>query len=101
MFILGNLFYGIANVLRIVINFFEISIVISSIFSFISFNYHNPIRNFFDQVSELINRPVRRLFGGRLVVGMFDFTPFVSILILILLDSFLVNTLFDLARVLR
>ncbi|WGS65555.1 YggT family protein [Marinitoga aeolica] len=99
MFILGNLFYALAVVLRIVINFFEISLIISAIFSFISFNYHHPIRQFFDSVSNIIERPIRRYFN--LTFGMFDFTPFVAILLLILLDNFLVATLFDLARVLR
>lgn len=99
MFVLANLIYAIAVVLRIVINFFEISLIISAIFSFVSFNYHHPIRQFFDSVSEIIERPIRRYLN--LTFGMFDFTPFVAILLLILLDNFLVNTLFDLARVLR
>ncbi|KAF2956621.1 YggT family protein [Marinitoga sp. 38H-ov] len=99
MFILANLFYSLAVVLRIVINFFEISIIISAIFSFISFNYHHPIRHFFDSVAEIVERPIRRYFN--LTFGMFDFTPFVAILLLILLDNFLVTTLFDLARILR
>ncbi|OQY08465.1 MAG: YggT family protein [Marinitoga sp. 4572_148] len=99
MFVLANLFYALAVVFRIVINFFEISLIISAIFSFISFNYHHPIRQFFDSVSEIIERPIRKYFNLRF--GMFDFTPFVAILLLILLDNFLVTTLFDLARVLR
>ncbi|KLO22813.1 hypothetical protein X275_04745 [Marinitoga sp. 1197] len=99
MFIFGNLFYALAVVLRIVINFFEISIIISALFSFISFNYHHPIRQFFDSISEIIERPIRRYLN--LTFGMFDFTPFVAILLLVLLDNFLVTTLFDLARLLR
>ncbi|KLO24107.1 MULTISPECIES: YggT family protein [unclassified Marinitoga] len=99
MFIFGNLFYALAVVLRIVINFFEISIIISALFSFISFNYHHPIRQFFDSMSEIIERPIRRYLN--LTFGMFDFTPFAAILLLILLDNFLVTTLFDLARILR
>ncbi|SHE37430.1 YggT family protein [Marinitoga hydrogenitolerans DSM 16785] len=99
MFILANLFYAIAVVLRITINFFQISLIISAIFSFISFNYHHPIRHFFDSIAEIVERPIRRYFN--FTFGMVDFTPFVAILLLILLDNFLVNSLFDLARVLR
>jgi len=94
MFALGNLLEAVAYILRIAINFFEISIIISVILSFL-IPYYNKIRSFFDGVADIILNPLRKYIP--LQAGPFDLSPAIGILILIFLDRFLIQTLFDIA----
>ncbi|HOO73940.1 MAG TPA: YggT family protein [Tepiditoga sp.] len=95
MFVFSNLFYATASILKILINFLELSIIISSVLSFIM-PYNHPIRNFFDSITYFMTNPIKKIIN--LNFGMFDFTPFIALLILIFTDQFIVQTLFDIAR---
>ncbi len=96
MFILANLVYAIAVVLKIIISFEIFCIVVSAILSW--FPFYNKFAFFCHQMADLMNRPIRRILPP---LGPIDISPMVSILILIFLDAFLVRTLFDLAEVLK
>lgn len=96
MFIISNLLYAIALVLRIIISVESFCIIVSAILSWLPF--HGAFSYFCYSMAELINRPVRRFIPP---VGPIDIAPMVSILLLIFTDAFLVRSLFDLAEVLR
>lgn len=94
MFALGNLLEAIAYILRITMNFLQISIIISVIMSFL-IPYYSKIRSFFDGVSNIILNPIRKYIP--VYAGPFDLSPVIAILFLIFLDRFIIQTLFDLA----
>lgn len=93
MFILANLFMAIGYVLRIVIIFFEFCIIMSALLSFFM-PYYNKFRGFVDSVSNIILNPIRRFIPT--IVGSFDFSPMIALLLLIFLDRFLIQSLLDL-----
>ena len=94
MFALGNLLEAISYILRISLNFLQISIIISVIMSFL-IPYYSKIRSFFDGIANLILNPIRKYIPVQ--AGPFDLSPLIGILILIFIDRFLVQTLFDIA----
>ena len=98
MFVVSNLLLAIAKILRILIDVEIVFIIISAILSWIPTLRYNPISLFFHGMAEIVLRPLRRIIPP---IGMIDITPFIAILILIFLDTFLVQTLIDIAIRLR
>jgi len=98
MFILGNFLKAIAIVLRIFIYYEILSIGIYAIMSWFPSPYYSSIRSFFYASSEIILRPLRRFIPP---IGMIDITPMIAILVLVFIDNFIVQSLFDLAVRLR
>ncbi len=96
MFVVANLVYATALVLRILISLEIFCVIISAILSW--FPFHGMFSYFCYSMAELINRPIRRFIPP---MGPIDIAPLVSILLLIFTDAFLVRTLFDLSEVLR
>ena len=96
MFVVANLVYAIALVLRIIIVLESFCIIVSAALSW--FPFRGNFSYFCYSMAELINRPVRRFIPP---LGPLDIAPIVSILLLIFIDAFLVRSLFDLAEVLR
>ncbi len=96
MFVVSNLIYAVALVLRIIISLESFCIIVSAVLSW--FPFHGAFSYFCYSMAELVNRPVRRFIPP---LGPVDIAPVVSILILIFADAFLVRSLFDLAEVLR
>lgn len=97
LFVIANLVYAVAVILNIVVWFAIFVLVIDAILSFIV-PYGFPVRRIFDDMAEPMLRPLRKIIPP---YGMIDFSPFVAILILIFIQTFLVNTFFDLSVVLR
>jgi len=98
MFVLANFINAIAVVLRVAIEVEIVVIIINSIFSWFPFLRYHLINQFLDAMANIVLQPLRRIIPP---IGPFDITPFVGILLLIFIDSFLVSTLFDLAIRLR
>lgn len=99
LFLLSNFIGAVALILRILINIEIIAIIISALLSWIvPYRYH-PVRTFFDGLAEFVVGPLRRALPLR--AGIFDFTPLLAILLLVFFDRFIVESLFDLARMLR
>lgn len=97
MFVLANLIYAVALVLNIVVMFLIAVIVIDAFLSFIV-PYGFPMRRIFDEITRPLLKPLRKVIP---TFGMLDLTPFIAILILIFVQAFFVNTLFDLSTVLK
>ena len=98
MFVLVNFINAIAVVLRIAIEVEIVVIIIHSILSWFPFLRYHPINQFLEALANIVLWPLKRIIPP---IGPFDITPFIGILLLIFIDSFLVSTLFDLAIKLR
>ncbi len=98
MFVLGNFLIALSRVLQMVIYAYIFVLIINSILSFVSPSYYSPIRQFFATLANLTLNPLRRLIRP---IGGIDLAPFVAVLILIFIDSFLVQSLAHLGMRLR
>ena len=96
MFVVGNLLNAIAAILDIVIQGLLLVIFVNAILSWVRPDPANPIVHFLDRVSDLICKPIRRLFPT--TFGGIDFAPFIAMLVLYGVGRlFLVDTLRGLA----
>ncbi len=96
MFLAANLIRSLAEVIGIVLNFYMWVVVIRALVSWVNPDPYNPIVQFLNRMTEPVLQPIRRLIPAfRLGV---DLSPFIAILIIIFLRSFLVTSLVDLAH---
>ncbi len=97
MFILADFIISAARLIHILFNVFFWLIFLRAVISWVNADPYNPIVRFLQESTEPVLAPVRRLlarFQG--TIGM-DFSPFVVVLIIWFLDSFVTATLMDLA----
>lgn len=99
MFIIANFIEAIAKVLSLILNIYMFLVVVRAIASWFAMDPYNPIYQFLIRITEPVLGYVRRLFPIR--AGMVDFSPIIVILVIVFLQSFLVRSLFGLARALR
>ncbi len=93
MFVVGNFFIGLGEVLNILLNLYMWVIIIAALISWVNPDPYNPIVRFLYGVTDPVLRPIRRRLG---IYGGIDFSPVVAILVIIFLKYFLVNTLIEL-----
>ncbi|MCD6487392.1 MAG: YggT family protein [Syntrophobacterales bacterium] len=99
MFVLGNFIEAFARIVNIGLNIYMWLIIIRALISWVNPDPYNPIVRFLYRVTEPVLYQVRRLIPLR-GLGM-DFSPIIVILIIVFLQSFLVNTLLQVAANLR
>ena len=96
MIIIANFFVAVAKVLNIALSLYMWIIIGRAIISWVNPDPYNPIVRFLNSVTEPVLYPIRRWlpinFGG------IDFSPILVILAIIFLQSFLVQSLADLAN---
>lgn len=96
MFVLSNLLIGFAKILDIVLSLYMWVIIARAILSWVNPDPYNAIVRFIYQVTEPVLSRIRRMIP---TYGMgMDFSPIIVFLIIMFLQSFLVKSLFDLAR---
>jgi len=95
MFVFGNILYGIAEVLDIVLNVYMWVIVIRALISWVNPDPYNPIVQILTKMTEPVLRPIRKLVPPY-KVGI-DFSPLIAVLIIVFLRAALIKTLFRLA----
>jgi YggT family protein len=100
MFIVANFLVAFARVLDIGLNVFILLIVIRAIVSWVSVDTFNPIVQFLNKSTDPILFPIRRILPFSLKWGI-DISPIIAVLVLIFAQSFVVNTLVDVATRLR
>lgn len=95
MFILGNLLQAIAQVLNIILQLYMWIIIIRALLSWVNPDPYNPIVQFLHSITEPVLLRVRQLIpmSG---IGI-DFAPIIVLLVIVFLQSFLVQTLGALA----
>ena len=91
MFILGNFLTATAQILKIVLELYMWIMIIRALLSWVNPDPYNPIVQFLNSITEPVLYRVRQFLpmGG---VGI-DFSPMIVILIIIFLQSFLVNSI--------
>ncbi|HEY7516944.1 MAG TPA: YggT family protein [Methylomirabilota bacterium] len=99
MFVAGNLFLALANLIHLVLMAYFWIIIARAILSWVSPDPFNPVVRFLYRVTEPVLRPIRHRLPT-LSIGI-DLSPMVVILAIYFLDAFLVSTLRDLALNLR
>ena len=99
MFILGNFLTATAQILKIVLELYMWIMIIRALLSWVNPDPYNPIVQFLNSITEPVLYRVRQLIpmSG---VGI-DFSPMIVILIIIFLQSFLVNSIGTLAMSLQ
>lgn len=94
--LLANFIEGIATVLRIGLTLYMYIIIAHAILSWVNPDPYNPIVRLIRQITEPVLYRIRKHiptnFGG------IDFAPVIVLLIIIFLQNFLVQTLFQMAR---
>ncbi len=98
MFLIANLIHAIAVLLSYVLTIYIWIIIVRALISWVSPDPYNPIVQILYRITEPVLAPVRyRMpdFGG------IDISPIVVLLVIFFLQSFLVSSLFDMARMLR
>ena len=91
MFILGNFLSATAQVLKIVLELYMWVIIIRALLSWVNPDPYNPIVQFLNSITEPVLYRVRQLIPMS-SIGV-DFSPIVVILVIIFLQSFLVNSI--------
>ena len=97
MFVIGNLFIALARMLDMALSVVWWLIIIRAIISWVNPDPFNRIVQFLYRTTEPILSPIRRL----LPMMAIDISPIIAFLLIILIRSWLVATLFDLGMRLR
>ncbi|MBD3263710.1 MAG: YggT family protein [Candidatus Omnitrophica bacterium] len=96
MFVLGNFFLGLANVLDIAFNILIVLIFIRALISWVNPDPYNPIVQFLYKTTEPILQPLRNILPASFKFGI-DISPILAFLVITFLRVFLVRTLFEIA----
>ena len=95
MFIIGNFLAAIAKILDIALTLYMWIIIARAVVSWVNPDPHNPIIRFLHNITEPVLYQVRRRlpisFGG------IDFSPILVLLIIVFVQSFLVQSLAEMA----
>lgn len=99
MFIFSNLLTALAKVLDIVLVIYMWIIIARAVLSWVSPDPYNPIVRFIHNVTEPVLYPIRRRIP--LSFGGIDFSPVIVLLVVIFLQRFVVNSLYEIALTMR
>ncbi|MEI8176968.1 MAG: YggT family protein [Candidatus Omnitrophota bacterium] len=99
MFVLSNFIVGVAQVLEVVINILWWLIIIRALISWVNPDPYNPIVQFLYRTTEPFLMPFKRIIPAY-KIGI-DLSPIFAVLALVFIRFFLVNSLIDLARMIK
>lgn len=100
MYVVSNLLIAVAKLLDIVLNLYLWIVIIRALLSWVNPDPYNPIVRFLYQVTEPVFYRVRRWLPWTAMGGI-DFSPMLILLGIYFLQSFLVQTLMQMAYSLR
>jgi YggT family protein len=95
MFIVANFLMAVAKILNIGLSIYMWIIIARALISWVSPDPYNPIVRFLNNVTEPVLYRIRRLIP--LYFGGFDFSPILVILAIIFIQSFLIQSLYEMA----
>ncbi len=98
MFLVSNLMHGIGVILSYLLTIYIWIIIIRALLSWVNPDPYNPIVQILYRLTEPVLAPVRYRMPN---IGGIDASPIVVLLIIFFLQSFVVQSIFDLARMLR
>ncbi len=96
MLILSNFFEAIAVVLKWALNIYWWIILISAVLSWVRPDPYHPVVRFLNQATEPVFYQIRKRIP--VVFGGMDLSPLVVLAAILFLQTFVVNSLFGLAR---
>jgi len=97
MFIIGNFFIAIAEVLSLVLNVIFWLILVRALISWVNPDPFNPIVQFLYRTTDPLLEPIRR----RLPLSSIDLSPIIVWIIIVFLQSFLIASLKDIGYDMR
>jgi len=92
VFILGNLFIALGNVIDILLSIYMWVIIVAALISWVNPDPYNPIVRFLHRVTEPVLSPIRRRLG---IYGGIDFSPLIVILGIVFARFFIVRSLIE------
>jgi len=95
MFVISNFLVAIAKILNIGLTLYMWVIIGRAIISWVNPDPYNPIVRFLNAVTEPVLYPIRRRLP--LSLGGLDFSPIIVILAIIFIQSFVVESLIQMA----
>jgi len=95
MFVLSNFLVAVAKILDIALSLYMWIIIGRAVISWVNPDPYNPIVRFLNSVTEPVLYPIRRRLP--LHFGGIDFSPIIVILAIIFAQSFLIQTLYQVA----
>ncbi len=99
MFVLANLVVALARVIDFLLQAYMWIVIARAVISWVNPDPYNPIVRFLYGATEPVLYRLRRLLP--LYAGGIDFSPIIVIVVIYFLQSFLVQSLYDLAQSLR
>ena len=98
MFLISNFMNGIGVILSYLLTIYIWIIIIRALLSWVNPDPYNPIVQILYRLTEPVLAPVRHRMPD---IGGIDASPIVVLLIIFFLQSFVVQSIFDLASMLR
>lgn len=95
MFVLANFLNALAYILELSINIYMYIIIARAIISWVNPDPFNPIVRFLYNITEPVLARVRRLIPN---LGGLDISPIIVILLIIFLQKFVVNSIFEIVN---
>jgi YggT family protein len=95
MFIVANLLMAVAKILNIALSIYMWIIIARAVISWVNPDPYNTIVRFLNNVTEPVLYRIRRLIP--LYFGGLDFSPILVILAIIFVQSFLIQSLYQIA----
>lgn len=99
MFLVANLIVAIAQVLYYVLEIYKWIVIARAVISWVNPDPYNPIVRFLYSATEPVLYRIRR--AVPLYAGGIDFSPIIVFVVILFLQYFVVQSLFDLAQTLR
>lgn len=98
MFMLGNFLLAVAKLLNFVLGAYIWIVIGRAVLSWVNPDPYNPIVKFLRQVTDPLLVKIRQVVP---IMGGFDLSPMILILVIMFLQNFLVPTLYQLASSLQ
>jgi YggT family protein len=80
----------IANFIRLITNLIVLAVIVDSVLSYFLSPYH-PVRHALDRILSPMLAPIRRIIP---LVGMFDLSPLILIILVEILSSVLISFIY-------
>jgi YggT family protein len=97
MFVMNNFMMALAQLLDFLLSAYLWMVVGRAVISWVNADVHNPIVRFLYEITEPLLSRIRRWLP--INMGGMDFSPMILIMVIMFLQSFLVPTLKQMARV--
>jgi len=96
VFFLGNFIQALAQLINLILSFYIWVVIIRALITWVNPDPYNPIVQILHKLTEPVFYQIRRRLPFS--TGGMDFTPMIVILLILFLQTFLVQSLIELGR---